>query len=285
MENREEWKPVKGYEGLFLVSNHGRIMNNKGHVLMPNRDAQNNLIVCIKGKNVRVAYAVAHAFVPNPRNLNYQGYKDGNKDNCHANNIEWIVPDFSNDGKPIKVVLIKDNEVTEYSSISSASKFLHCEHSRLKLAANNRERDTKVYGYSVAWFNDSERIEKLLNGGYKSVIDLEGEEWRDLPELRGEYQVSNYGRIKRIKGIERLRKVTKQRNGYMYVTLTFNNISKCFKTSRLVAKAFIPNPNGYEEVDHIDRDKTNNTVENLEWVTKDENIRRYYAQARSTSGG
>ena len=64
------------------------------------------------------------------------------------------------------------------------------------------------------------------------------------------------------------------RNGYVYVTLWLNSTTKCFKTSRLVAKAFIPNPNNLPEVDHLNADKQNNTVSNLEWVTGEENRRR-----------
>ena len=282
----ERWKPIKGYEGEILVSDQGRVMNNRGLVLRTTRDAQNNLVVSCKGKHVRIAYAVAHAFVPNPLHLQYQGYKDGNKDNCCADNIEWIEPNFENDSLPKTITLIRNGEVIEFASISAASKYLHCEPNRLKKAANNKEKNMKVYGYSVAWSDETERIERLANGGFGSVIDLDGEEWRDLPELQGEYQVSNLGRIKRTKGMQRLRKVTQQKNGYMYVSLTFQNKPKCFKVSRLVAKAFIPNPNGYEEVDHINRDKTNNTVTNLEWVTQEENIRRYYAWRKEhTRGG
>lgn len=51
-------------------------------------------------------------------------------------------------------------------------------------------------------------------------------------------------------------------------------ISKCVLIHRLVATAFVPNPNGYEEIDHIDGNKQNNHADNLEWVTRKENMRR-----------
>lgn len=272
MEN-EQWRPVKGYEGVFLVSNLGRVMNNHGLVLKQIRSNTDNLVVTLKGKKVRVAKVVAQAFVPNPNCLEYQGYKDGNKDNCRADNIEWIVPDFSNDGQARSVCLVKDGEVLEMYSIGAAAKWLNVGRPAINNSANNKERNIRVKGYYIAWSDDSERISQLLEG-FTTIKNLEGEEWRDLSELQGEYQVSNLGRVKRVKGPERLVKLTTQRNGYVYVTLSFSNSSKCFKTSRLVAKAFIPNPDNLPEVDHLNADKQNNTVGNLEWVTGEENRRR-----------
>lgn len=269
----EQWRPVKGYEGEFLVSDLGRVMNNHGLVLKQIRSSTDNLVVTLKGKKVRVAKAVAQAFVPNPNCLEYQGYKDGNKDNCRADNIEWIVPDFSNDGQARSVCLVKDGEVLEMYSIGAAAKWLNVGRPAINNSANNKERNIRVKGYYIAWSDDSERISQLLEG-FTTIKNMESEEWRDLPELQGEYQVSNLGRVKRVKGAERLVKLTTQRNGYVYVTLWLDNTTKCFKTSRLVAKAFIPNPDNLPEVDHLNADKQNNTVSNLEWVTGEENRRR-----------
>ena len=275
-QTNEKWRPVKGYEGTFLVSDLGRVMNNHGLVLGQIHNAQGNLCVKLKDKMVRVAKAVAQAFVANPNGFEYQGFKDGNKENCRADNIEWIIPDFSNDGQARAIDLVKDGEVYELYSIGAAARWLHTTPNTIKNAANNKEQVIRVNGYYVAWANDASRINQLLEG-FEFVKSLDDEEWRDLPELKGEYQVSNLGRVKRVKGAERLVKLTTQRNGYVYVTLSFANTSRCFKTSRLVAKAFIPNPNKYEEVDHLNADKQNNTVNNLEWVTGEENRRRAQA--------
>lgn len=269
----EQWRPVKGYEGEFLVSDLGRVMNNHGLVLKQHRDSCNNPTVRLKGNYMRVAKAVAQAFVSNPNRLQYQGYKDGNKDNCRADNIEWIVPDFSNDGQPRPVLLVKDGEVLEMYSLRMAAKWLGTTSKSIKNAANNKERNIRVNGYYIAWSDDTERTNQLLEG-FTIIKNMEGEEWRDLPELQGEYQVSTLGRVKRVKGAERLVKLTTQRNGYVYVTLWLDKTNKCFKTSRLVAKAFIPNPDNLPEVDHLNADKQNNTVSNLEWVTREENLRR-----------
>ena len=116
----EQWKPVKGYEGQFLVSDLGRIMNDHGLILKTKRDARNNLIVKLKGKDMRVALAVAHAFVHNPNAFQYQINKDGDKGNCRADNIEWGMPGRdNNDGLSKAIALVKDGDVLELPSVSA----------------------------------------------------------------------------------------------------------------------------------------------------------------------
>ena len=101
------------------------------------------------------------------------------------------------------------------------------------------------------------------------------EEWRDIIEYEGLYQISNKGRVKSL-GNNKNRKEKilslKPINGYIRVFLYKNGKPKPYSVHRLVAIAFIPNPNNYPEVNHIDEDKTNNIVENLEWCDKKYNM-------------
>ena len=154
--------------------------------------------------------------------------------------------------------------------------FKHRNRSNLRLFHCRKLGEILLAGFHSIYIILLDRINHFIEGA-ECVKSLDGEEWRDLPELQGEYQVSNLGRVKRIKGVEKLRKITIQKNGYAYGSLSFDNTTKTVKVSRLVAKAFLPNPNIYEEVDHINADKTNNTVSNLEWVTPEENKRRAQA--------
>ena len=62
-------------------------------------------------------------------------------------------------------------------------------------------------------------------------------------------------------------------NGYYYVCLSKNGIVKSYYVHRLVAQAFLPNPNNYKEVNHKDENKTNNVVTNLEWCDRLYNVR------------
>jgi hypothetical protein len=103
------------------------------------------------------------------------------------------------------------------------------------------------------------------------------EEWRDIEGWEGLYQVSNMGRVKSFcKGKERLLSQIINRNGYCAVHLKQGGRLYYATIHRLVAKSFIQNPDKKEEVNHIDGIKTNNRVENLEWVNRSENLIHAY---------
>lgn len=100
------------------------------------------------------------------------------------------------------------------------------------------------------------------------------EEFRNIHIGNGEYQISNTGRLKRIyKNHERISSITKTtKKGYLRTCLCIDGIGNSQFIHRLVATAFIQNPNNYDFVNHIDGCKTNNNVENLEWCTNYQNI-------------
>jgi hypothetical protein len=111
--------------------------------------------------------------------------------------------------------------------------------------------------------------------------------WKDIPEYEGFYQVSNIGNIKSLdRYVEVNRKgglfYTKKegrtilpnidRYGYKKLNLYHNKYNrKTFTVHRLVAIAFIPNPENYDQINHIDGDKLNNHVDNLEWCNAKQN--------------
>ena len=104
----------------------------------------------------------------------------------------------------------------------------------------------------------------------------EGEEWKDIPNYEGLYQVSNLGRVKSLargNKKERIRIPAKARNGYLYIVLSKNGVQHTIRIHRVVAEQFIPNPNNYETVNHKDFDKNNNSCSNLEWMPMGDNIR------------
>lgn len=96
------------------------------------------------------------------------------------------------------------------------------------------------------------------------------EVWKDIEGYEGLYQVSDLGRVKRVK-TNRVLKGSEDSWGYLKVNLSKNNIKSQQIIHRLVAQAFIPNPDNKSQVNHIDENKTNNMVSNLEWMTAKEN--------------
>ena len=97
---------------------------------------------------------------------------------------------------------------------------------------------------------------------------MELEEWRPIKDFDN-YHVSNLGNIKNIITNKTMKNCLK--DGYYNISLVQNKIRKGFKVHRLVAGAFIPNPENKSDVNHKDKNKLNNCVDNLEWNTRKEN--------------
>ena len=106
--------------------------------------------------------------------------------------------------------------------------------------------------------------------------------WKDIEGYEKLYQISNFGNIKSLDRYIINKNGEKQyfpgkyliqrlNDGYLRVTLSKNNKQRTFRVNILVAKAFIPNPENKPEVNHIDGNKENNKVDNLEWNTRSEN--------------
>ena len=121
------------------------------------------------------------------------------------------------------------------------------------------------------------------------------EVWRPVYGYTGIYEVSNLGRVKSLarkvdrgcKGIkhtkDKILSPAKTKTGYVFVDLYKNNVSKMFLVHRLVAKAFIKQCK--ETVNHIDGDKSNNALCNLEWATYSENNKHAYSTGLKSAKG
>lgn len=95
--------------------------------------------------------------------------------------------------------------------------------------------------------------------------------WKDI---EGGYKVSSFGNI--INGFSKPIKPFINKGGYLEVSIYYNKKRYPTKMHRIIAFAFIPNPNNLKEINHIDGDKTNNNINNLEWCTRGENIKHAY---------
>ena len=110
------------------------------------------------------------------------------------------------------------------------------------------------------------------------------EEWRDVRGYEGLYQISNKGRIKSLERYvknsrkgnrlikEKVLNPTDNGHGYKIIGLRYKGKRKNHYIHRLVAEAFVDNPNNKNYINHIDYDRGNNNADNLEWCTQKENI-------------
>lgn len=105
--------------------------------------------------------------------------------------------------------------------------------------------------------------------------------WKDIQGYEGLYQVSNLGRVRSLNKYDRrgrfkegkIKLISDNGNGYCVVNLKVDGEQKSRSVHRLVAQAFIPNPNNLPEINHIDGNKKNNTISNLEWCDRSDNLR------------
>lgn len=105
--------------------------------------------------------------------------------------------------------------------------------------------------------------------------------WKDVEGYEKLYQVSNLGRVKSLGNggsknskfsSERILKLKSNKvTGYLYVRLSKDGKQKHYSIHRLVALAFLPNPNNFPQINHKDEDKKNNTLQNLEWCSAEYN--------------
>ena len=98
------------------------------------------------------------------------------------------------------------------------------------------------------------------------------EEWKVIEGTNGDYEISSYGRLwSNITG--KILKTHINSAGYMLSNIKIHGVKKRRQVHRMVAKAFIPNPENKPQVNHLDANRTNNRVDNLEWCTGSENTR------------
>ncbi len=275
MEDTEVWKQIEEYDN-YEVSSLGRVRNSKtGRILK----ASNKGGYCSVGltgnkcKTLAVHQLVARAFIPNLENKPQVNHKDKNGLNNNITNLEWAtnkensihrssgVKQKTNQNLEIYKTDINTNEILKkYSSIEEAAKLIientnlnfNNVRSGISMAINNKQKT--AYGYR--W----KKVE------YNS---LENEEWREI-NIEGKntegYFVSSLGRFRNKKGVI-MKNYKPHHSGYIYLRVNINK----YALHRLVAQTFIPNLENKPFVNHIDGNKTNNSVNNLEWVTCAEN--------------
>lgn len=285
MEGIELWKQINNYEN-YEVSSFGNIRNkNTGRILKTSKIGGYYYVGLSKNgitHSFKVHRLVAETFIVNLEKKPQVNHKDKNSLNNNLNNLEWVTN--------------KENSVHRSNGVKQTT------NKNLEIYRINAETGMKIEKYNsienaAKWVFSQRLSTKMLSirssisccirGIYKSSFgfmwskveqkNLENEEWREINienENTNGYYVSSLGRFKNKKGVI-MKDYKPHHSGYIYIRV---NIKK-YALHRLVAQTFIQNLENKPFVNHIDGNKTNNSVNNLEWVTCSENNLHNYKAA------
>jgi hypothetical protein len=272
----EEWKDIQDYEN-YEVSNLGNVRNKKTGRILKSYDKGGYAVVGLsktKGKIFQVHRLVCQAFILNPENKPQVNHIDKNGLNNNIKNLEWNtvlennihrsngVIQTTNQYIPIyRVDEITNEKLEKYDSIELAadwifnqglSKNINSIKGGISCAFRN------VYNSSFGFKWELVEQESLENEIWKQVVIKDKD--------TSNYYVSSLGRFKNSKGII-MKDYKPHHSGYIYVRVNKDK----YALHRLIAFTFLENPENKEYVNHIDGNKTNNSLENIEWNTPREN--------------
>lgn len=278
-EIKEIWKLCDDFK-MYEVSNLGKVRNKKTGRILKSSDRGGYRHVGLTNKNTKkkcnigIHRLVAIAFIDNPENKPQVNHLDKNRSNNIYTNLEWTTAKENNIHRSTGVIQTTNQNIKVWRVDKNTNKklqlFNSLEEARKWLVDNNFLKDchTKRTGISSV----IRGIQKL-SYGFKWVVkeqeNLENEEWRNViinGKIYENYQVSNLGRFKNSKGII-MENYKPHHSGYIHLRVD----KEKYSLHRLVAFAFLENPLNKPVVNHIDGNKINNAVSNLEWCTFSEN--------------
>jgi hypothetical protein len=278
----EEWCVINDYPN-YSVSNLGNVMNNKTNKIMKLNVKCGYYNISLKNggnrKNMKVHRLVATTFIPNPENKSDLNHDDKNKMNNNISNLTWMTRKENNQHKSVgliyksnknKPVNRLDNitgEILEkYNSIEDAGIWafenkLTCNSHNGRNAIGNCVNGLSNVAYGFKW--EYEENATQINEEWKEINLQNLFESKQIFDKK--YYVSNFGRFKNSFGTVMENYKTTD-NGYIRVYI----YKKTFALHRLVALTFLENSEKKETVNHIDGNKLNNSVDNLEFSTNQE---------------
>jgi len=289
----EVWKQViiDNVETMYEISNYGNLKNKNTQKIMSPGNSNGYLGISLlvndgKRKSFKIHRLVALMFIPNTEKKETVNHKNHNKLDNNVDNLEWMTTTEQNNHKrkckkeiqelvSSRAVWRIDKDTNEkieyYKSIKIAAQWVFDNNlttvtefkdgntikTRISAVCQKHYGRNTTYGYK--WEYDTQNENKYEN-----------EEWKDIPSeiINGVigYKISNYGRVKNHKG--RITEGSNHASGYLWVSIH----PKQYLLHRLVAKVFIPNLENKKEVNHIDGNKSNACLSNLEWVNATENV-------------
>jgi hypothetical protein len=282
----EEWRPVVGWETAYEVSNFGNVRRIRTKKAAPVRQHAGyptcslSIGGSIRG-NGKVHRMVAEAFIPNllPDTQTQVNHIDGNKQNPHVTNLEWVTPKENiqhahrtgltagnkRRSRAIESVDPTTGGVTSYDSSAHAARVVGVDGSRIRICI----KQPKSRAAGLYWRLAEKEQGKSNN--WQKLIECDGYQFGTV-----DYEISDLGEVKNSKD-SRLLHPSTNANGYHMVNLTVSDQTprRIFYIHRLVASTFLELPAGDPttyDVDHIDSEPTHNTPDNLQWLSRQAHI-------------
>jgi hypothetical protein len=287
MELEEVWKDMleEDENGLYKISSHGRVKSfqkyTEGKIINGTvNTAHKYITVHLKDKHYRIHRLVAKYFVPNPNNYKLVDHIDGIKQNNTSNNLRWVNQSLNsqnakrqqNNKSGVKGVHFNNRDKVWYAFWRENGRQRNKTFDNKDDAIKHRQKMIEQC-YSVEHYSDEIRdTNDNIHETENIYTDYSSENWKYLNDCNEEYAISSFGRIKSFKrSKDGIILKTTNSNNYMVAHLTINCSLRLYGINRLVAEYFIPNPNQYEFVDHINGCSFDNHVDNLRWVNRSQN--------------
>lgn len=278
-----DWYPLKEFEENYEISILGIRNIQAGNILKFSRnnegDKYPNAKLHYKGKSfcIDVHVLMAKQFIPNPNNLPCVNHKDGNKKNWKVENLEWVT--FS-----------ENNKHAYTSGLRNASKgkslTVHEIDKNGKIIQTFNSIKEMAIAVSIDKCVAGKRIQQneMINGRkfiFHKFPEIE-QKWINVntphDEINEAYQISNLGNVRLIK-TGRILENFINNGGYKVATLRAGDIEMPFKISRLMAFSFTGSKRFEHDVNHKNKNKTDDRLENLEILEKTEHNRRDLGKA------
>ncbi len=269
------WKQFR--DSNYRVSDEGQIKNKDERVMKARINCgymQINLHLekGTKGKHFMVHRLVAEVFIPNPEEKPYVNHKDGNRVNNKAGNLDWVTHsenirhrfdclDTKTNARPVLQMDLRENFIAQYTGLTEASKESGVSISNIYKCCNGRTKTAGPFKWAYLHKNQP--------------VDLT--DFSPIPGLEGQHLINKKGDVYTAK-TKRLLKFQNS-GGYQTVHVGGKRNAKLYRVHNLVAKTFLdPPPEDGEKyiVNHKDFNRSNNSVENLEWLTLRENSEHYW---------
>jgi len=271
----EEWKVIEKATN-YEVSNYGQVRNkNTNKILKPTLIGGYLAIGLRIDNKTTTAFLhrlVAIRFLVCNNEMFVVNHKDGCKTNNNMENLEWISQSENgkhayrlNLHKPRRLGVSQYTKdyvfIKEYESLLDAEKETGISNGLISNVCRGVRNRQTAGGYIWKYTNHMPESQPIPEG---KIMD-------GYPN----YIITNNGKVYNSKRNKYL-VPAKGENGYMYIGMSDRKKRMSFSVHRLVALLFIDNPNNYLEVNHKDFDKANNHVDNLEWITRSDNMKHNF---------